>query len=77
MLSTELEYLCTELECFLLCWNAFVRVGIPLNRDEIHSRGVECFVEGWNAFGKVGIALYRVEMLFRWLGCFLKVWNAF
>jgi hypothetical protein len=23
MLSTELEYLCTELECFLKDWNAF------------------------------------------------------
>jgi hypothetical protein len=30
MLSTELEVLCTELECFLEGWNAFDRVGIPL-----------------------------------------------
>jgi hypothetical protein len=30
MLSTELEYLCTELDCFLEGWNAFDRVGIRL-----------------------------------------------
>jgi hypothetical protein len=30
MLSTELEYLCTELKCFLDSWNALDRVGIPL-----------------------------------------------
>jgi hypothetical protein len=38
-LCTELEYLCTELECFLEGWNAFDRVGIPLNRVEMRSRG--------------------------------------
>jgi hypothetical protein len=32
MLLTELEYLCTEFECFLQGWNAFDRVGIPLYR---------------------------------------------
>jgi hypothetical protein len=32
MLSTEFEYSCTELECFLGGWNAFDRVGIPLYR---------------------------------------------
>jgi hypothetical protein len=30
MLSTELEYLCTQLECLLEVWNAFDRVGRPL-----------------------------------------------
>jgi hypothetical protein len=30
MISTVLEYICTELECFLEGWNAFDRVGIPL-----------------------------------------------
>jgi hypothetical protein len=30
MLSTGLEYICTELECFLQGSNAFDRVGIPL-----------------------------------------------
>jgi hypothetical protein len=77
MLSTELEYLCRELECFLQCWNAFVRVGIPLYRDEIHSRGVECFLEGWNACDRVGIPLYRAGMLYRWVQCFLEGWNIF
>jgi hypothetical protein len=50
MLSTELEYLCTELECFLVCWNAFDRVGIPLYRFGMLSRGLECFLEGWYTF---------------------------
>jgi hypothetical protein len=50
MLSTQLEYLCIELECFLQGWNAFDRVGIPLYRHEMLSRGLECFLEGWNAF---------------------------
>jgi hypothetical protein len=63
MLSTELENLCTELKCFRQGWNAFVRVGIPLNRDEIHSTGVECFLEGWNSFDGVGIPLHSVGML--------------
>jgi hypothetical protein len=30
MLSTELEYLCTGLECFLQGWNAIDSGGIPL-----------------------------------------------
>jgi hypothetical protein len=50
MLSTELEYLCTELECFLVGWNAFDTVGIPLYTAEMLSRGLECSLEGWNAF---------------------------
>jgi hypothetical protein len=40
MLSTELEYLCTELECFLEGWNAFYRDGIPLYRIGMLSRGL-------------------------------------
>jgi hypothetical protein len=43
MLSTELEYLCTELECFLECWNAFDRVGIPLYIVGMLSTGLESF----------------------------------
>jgi hypothetical protein len=50
ILSTELEYLCTELECFLQSWNAFYRVGISLYRVGMLSRGLECFLGGWNAF---------------------------
>jgi hypothetical protein len=67
MLSTELEYLCTGLKCFLEGWNAFDRVGIPLYRAgipmyrvEILSRVLECVRHGWNAFDRVGIPLYRV-----------------
>jgi ABC-type glycerol-3-phosphate transport system permease component len=50
MLSTELEYLCTQLECFLQGWNAFGSVGIPLYRVGMLSRGLECFLQGWNTF---------------------------
>jgi ABC-type Fe3+ transport system permease subunit len=50
MLSIELEYLCTELECFLEGWNAFDRVGLPLHRVEMLSRVLVCFLECWNAF---------------------------
>jgi hypothetical protein len=91
MLSTELEYLCTELECFLEGWNAFDRVEIPLHRVEMLSRGLECFLEGWNAFGRVGIPLYRVGMISTGLeyfctglecirqswSTFVQSWNAF
>jgi hypothetical protein len=50
MISTELEYLCTGLECFLQVWNAFDRVAIPLYTVDMLSRGLECFLEGWNTF---------------------------
>jgi hypothetical protein len=50
MLSTELEYLCTRLKCFLECWNAIDRAGIPMYRFGMLSTGLECFLEGWNAF---------------------------
>jgi hypothetical protein len=43
MLSTELEYLCKRLKCFLQGWNAFYRVGIPLYTVEMISRGLEYF----------------------------------
>jgi hypothetical protein len=77
MLSTELEYLCTQLECFLQGWNAFDRVGIHLNRVGMLSRGLECFLEGWNAFDRVGIPLYTVGMLSTGLECFRQVWYTF
>jgi hypothetical protein len=43
MLSTELEYICTELECFLEGWNAFDSVGIPSYTVGMLSTGLECF----------------------------------
>jgi hypothetical protein len=45
MLSPELEYLCTQLECFPEGWNAYDRVGIPLYRVEMLSRVLECFLQ--------------------------------
>jgi hypothetical protein len=50
MLSTELEYLCTELECFLQGWNAFDSVGIPFYRVGMLSIGWEYFRQSWNNF---------------------------
>jgi hypothetical protein len=57
MLSTDLEYLCTELECFLQGRNAIDKVGIPLYTVGMLSAGLECFrqcwytfVQSWNAF---------------------------
>jgi hypothetical protein len=41
MLSTELEYLCTELECFLAGCNAFDSVGIPLYRVGMLSKELD------------------------------------
>jgi hypothetical protein len=70
MISTVLVYLCTELECFLQDWHAFHRVGGPLYRVEMLSRGLKCFPDGWNAF-------YRVGMLSRGLECFLQGCHAF
>jgi hypothetical protein len=77
MLPTDMEYLFTGLECFLQCWNAFDRVGIPLCRVGMLSTGLECLLEGWNAFDRVGIPLYRVGMLSRGLEYFLQRWNTF
>jgi hypothetical protein len=48
MLWAVLVYLCTELECFLQGGNAFYRVGIPLYRVEMLSRGFEYFGQSWN-----------------------------
>jgi hypothetical protein len=58
MLSTELEFFRTELDCFLEGWNAFDRVGIPSYRVEMLSRGLVCFLEVWNTVGRFGIPLY-------------------
>jgi hypothetical protein len=70
MLSTELEYLCTGLQCFLQGWNALDRVGtLPTE--------LERFRQSWNAIDRVGIPLYRVGMLSKGLECFLKGSNAF
>jgi hypothetical protein len=41
MLSTELEYLCTDLECFLEGWYAFDRAGIHLYTVGMLSTGLE------------------------------------
>jgi hypothetical protein len=57
MISTELESLCTQLECFLQGWNAFDSVGIPLYRVGMLSRGMECFRQCWNSFVQGGNAL--------------------
>jgi hypothetical protein len=77
MLSTELEYLCTELECFLQGWNAFCR-------DGMLPAGLECFLQGWNDIDSVGIPLYTVGMLSTVLvylctelECSLEDWNVF
>jgi hypothetical protein len=63
MLSTELEYLCTELECFLGSWNAFDSVGIPLYTVGMLSTGLERFRQFWNTFVQCGNAFYSVGML--------------
>jgi hypothetical protein len=43
MLSTELEYICTQLECFLQGWHAFDSVGTPLYRVGMLPKVLECF----------------------------------
>jgi hypothetical protein len=48
MHTTELEHLCTGLECFLQGWNSFDTVGIPLFRVEMLSRVLEYFRQSWN-----------------------------
>jgi hypothetical protein len=55
MLSTELGYLCIELECFLEGWNSFDRARLPLYRVGMLSAGLECFPQGWNAFCRFGM----------------------
>jgi hypothetical protein len=77
MLSTELEYLCTRLKCFLEGWNAFDRVGIHLYTVEMLSRVLERNRQSWNTYVQVWNAFYRVGMFPRGLECFLEGWNAF
>jgi hypothetical protein len=84
MLSTELEYICTQLECFLQGGNAFDSVGIPLYRVGMLSRGLEgfsqcwyTFVLSWNAVYRVGILSTGLEYLSTELECYLASWNAF
>jgi ABC-type glycerol-3-phosphate transport system permease component len=55
--------LSTGLECFLECWNAFDRVGIPLYRVGMLSTGLECFLQSWNAFYKVELLSTGLEYL--------------
>jgi hypothetical protein len=43
MVSTEVEYLCTELECYLQGWNSFYRVGML-------PTGLEFFLQSLNTF---------------------------
>jgi hypothetical protein len=63
MHSTVLEYLFTELEYFLQCWNAFYSVGIPLYRVGMLSTVLECFRQSWNAFDKVEMPSTELEYL--------------
>jgi hypothetical protein len=65
-----LEYLYTELECFLKGGNALDKVGI-------HLYGVGMLSTGLERFDRVGIPLYGVEMLSTGLICVLEVWNTF
>jgi hypothetical protein len=67
MLSTGLEYFCTELQCSLEGWHAFDRAGIHLYTVGMLSTVLECFLEGCNAFDRVGMPLYTVGMLSRGL----------
>jgi hypothetical protein len=72
MLSTALEYLCTEPECYVQGWNSFYRVGIPLYRVGMHSTGVQCFLKGSDAFDRVGMLSTDLEYLCTELECFLQ-----
>jgi hypothetical protein len=47
MVSTEVESLCTELECYLQGWNSFYRVGML-------PTGLEFILQGRNASYRVG-----------------------
>jgi hypothetical protein len=83
MLSTVLIYICTELECFLECWNAFDSVGIHLYRVGMLSRGLECirqswltFVHSWNDFYRVGMLSTVLVYHCTELQCFLEGWKA-
>jgi hypothetical protein len=65
------------LECFLHGWNATDRVGIPLNRVGMLSRGLEYHGQSWNIFEQSWNAYYRVGMLSSGLECFRQSWNTF
>jgi hypothetical protein len=71
MLSTEMEYLCTELECYVQCWHAFDRVGIPLYRVGNLRTELDCFVHSWNTFVQSWNTFVR-----SW-NTFVLSWNAF
>jgi hypothetical protein len=90
MLSTELEYICTQLECFLQGWNAFDSVGIHLHivgmlstglarlrQGWNASTGLECFRQSWNTFVQSWNAFCSVGMLSSELECFRQSWNSF
>jgi hypothetical protein len=50
MLSIELEFLYTELGCFL--------------QGRMLSTGLECFLQGWNAFSRGGVLSTELEFLY-------------
>jgi hypothetical protein len=77
MLSTGLEYLCTELECFLHGCNVFYRVAIPLYRVGMLSTGLEILLQGWNAFDRVGMLSTGLECFLQGWNTFVQSWNAF
>jgi hypothetical protein len=64
MIWTELEYICTELECNVQGWNAFYGVGML-------PTVLECVLQGWNAFYRVGMLSTEVKYLCTELECFL------
>jgi hypothetical protein len=53
----------TRLESIRHGWNAFDRVGIPLYRVGMLSRGLESFRQCWYTFVQSWNASYRVGML--------------
>jgi hypothetical protein len=55
-LSTELEYLCTGLQCFLQGWNAIVSVGTLSTVLEYLCTVLPCFRQSWNTFVQGGNA---------------------
>jgi hypothetical protein len=50
MLSTELEYLCTEQEYLCIGLKCFLEGGDAFSRFGMVSRVLECFRHGWNTF---------------------------
>jgi hypothetical protein len=72
MLSTELEYICTQLECFLEGWNAFDRVGMLSREMECFRQSWNNFVQGWNDFYRVGMLSTVLVYLCTELECYLE-----